>query len=386
MKHLKREKITLALSYATYADNLLATVDRAHDKIAATLYALEPYIGRHEIVWGPAVHSSSKNEVFCDALIMITQNKEEPTEYTVAIRGTNPVSLDSFVYEDCDVMEQIWWDYGNAPSNAKISRATYTALHDLLQAESYNKHRKCKTGLVDFLCDLINQDKKKISLMITGHSLGGALAPTLALWLHDKEPFLWPNKEVDMHAYAYAGQTTGNKAFSEYLNQTLGNRCYRFANPYDIIPRLWNKNDLKSLLKLYEPVAKIGIFQFIIFKLTYFLLRNRDYTQIEQQICIDSQLHEELNIYWLQSSYQHMIPYLDEFIRIAEMDYEVTDKEKFRFEILEIFGFGDFSKPSELKISLFGAKLYWCAFTTACKTLLNRALSRKNNNSKGVGI
>lgn len=373
MKHIERKKATIALSYAAYADNLEVEIDRAHDKIIDTLLKLRPYIGKYDIIWGPAIYKT-KYEIFCDSLVFIAQCKEDPSEYFIAIRGTDPVSLDTFIYENYDVFEQVWWDYGSAPLQAKISKAMYTALHDLLQAESYNKYRNCKTGMVDFLTDIINHNKKKVDITITGHSLGGGVSSTLALWLHDKIPFLWPEKPFDLHVFSYAGPTAGNEAFAAYSDRIIGNVCHRFVNPLDMAPKLWNKNDILSLFKLYKPIASIDPISLFVLKLISFLLKNKGYTQIKTMEPVESELKASLDSYWFQMIYQHIEPYLDEFVSLVEKDMEVTDKETFKKSLMTLFGFKEFGEktPSKLHIFMYGLKMFWSAFKTTCKTIVQR--------------
>lgn len=89
---------------------------------------------------------------------------------------------------------------------------------------------------------LLNQFES-LTLYVTGHSLGGAMATTLALYL-DKRP--WPNPPAAIQVYTFAGPTAGDAEFAARFNTVfprLGKNPKRgFAgvwNQYDVVPNAW---------------------------------------------------------------------------------------------------------------------------------------------------
>jgi hypothetical protein len=115
--------------------------------------------------------------------------------------------------------------------------------------------------LLPFLAAAVEKDHK-IDVVVTGHSKGGALAPTLALWLAETQGpgaatnERWdPNGDATIHCYSYAGPTAGNEAFARRSNAKIGGRCHRVMNPLDVVPHAWMPSDLAKVPSLYDGVV-----------------------------------------------------------------------------------------------------------------------------------
>jgi hypothetical protein len=114
--------------------------------------------------------------------------------------------------------------------------------------------------LVSFLKAAVRSVPGTVKIFVTGHSKGGALAPTLALWLAEtqgpaaEEAHRWdPEKRASIECYSFAGPTAGNAAFAARSNQMIGDRCHRIHNRLDVVPKAWVPNDLRSIGSLYDP-------------------------------------------------------------------------------------------------------------------------------------
>jgi triacylglycerol lipase len=122
------------------------------------------------------------------------------------------------------------FDFAPAPYSAIPGRGT---VHQGFQIV-YETVRDCVRGLVQTHCG----DCKEI--LITGHSLGGALcglaAPDL---LNDVASKLAPI------VYTWAEPRVGHPDYAHFF-ETRVNICYRIANLYDVVPHL------PPLLALYE--------------------------------------------------------------------------------------------------------------------------------------
>ncbi|KAK5164894.1 uncharacterized protein LTR77_009558 [Saxophila tyrrhenica] len=78
----------------------------------------------------------------------------------------------------------------------------------------------------------LSQQYPQYSTIITGHSLGGAIAHLCAAGLKTVGP------NAAMSLYSYASPRVGNEVFASFINQRFGANIYRFTHLDDPIPRL----------------------------------------------------------------------------------------------------------------------------------------------------
>lgn len=86
-----------------------------------------------------------------------------------------------------------------------------------------------------FLPDLQKalQEHTQTTVVVSGHSLGGALASLVSLYISLKHP------ERQVHLYTFGKPRVGNEAYAQLLNLTVPlDRIYRIENDNDVIPQL----------------------------------------------------------------------------------------------------------------------------------------------------
>lgn len=216
--------------------------------------------GEIEALWGgiaPASALSPGDESGWNAALVLVARKLGTHDYVVVARGTNPLSWDSWKLEDFDVCEKTAWDPG-APSKGSISHATATALAI---------HLGLSDGGVPLLRFLqgIAADDPEATIEFAGHSLGGCMAPILALKFRESSS-IDPSR---LGVYAYAGPTPGDRAFAAYIKSALdGFGLVSFVRDSgDVVPHAWNEEDLGAVEALYpeRPATEtvLGLIEYV---------------------------------------------------------------------------------------------------------------------------
>jgi len=104
-------------------------------------------------------------------------------------------------------------------------------------------------GVVAFLRDAAKT--KALDVVVTGHSKGGALAPTLALWLHQARGDWDASGGSRVGCCAFAGPTPGDGAFARLLERELGVRFVRVHNTNDVVTHAWDDAGLAGIPTLF---------------------------------------------------------------------------------------------------------------------------------------
>ncbi|KAB5589281.1 hypothetical protein CTheo_7281 [Ceratobasidium theobromae] len=230
--------------------------------------ALTEYAGKGwEVVWGPAVwkHKGATKNMSPDNVWYVAKNPALEFEdgstscaYVVAIAGTAGTELMSYdwTHEDFNigqVVDLLGWINGQGitkvpvpsipiPGDGKVytARGTTNAVHILAAAPPVDSSQ----SLCEFLQTIDAPAGSK--LIFTGHSLGAALSPTLAVAL-TKAGYTSKFQGRTL-VYPTGGATPGNDQFVDLFKELfppLGTpSTYRvwnqnIVNRIDIVPQAW---------------------------------------------------------------------------------------------------------------------------------------------------
>lgn len=221
-------------------------------KIAS--YLKDNELTNWEIAWGPGVYRKEPTST-PDNVIFLAFNKTTST-YFLSVAGTNPYSIVDWI-EDLDTQTTQQWAWTD-DSNVQIASGTSSALDILSKLTG----KACTNGvpagdditLQAYLTSTLQKAASVSCSMNTGgHSLGGALAPALALWLADTQSNWDPNNTIGHFSSSpSAGPTIGTAGFKSYYNSRIPDTT-RIHNSLDVVPHAWNTTDLEAVKTLYAP-------------------------------------------------------------------------------------------------------------------------------------
>ncbi|NEO92635.1 MAG: lipase family protein [Moorea sp. SIO3G5] len=243
-------------------------------------------IGTWDVVWGPVVHQIKGSKYATNSMYVAKKDNQ----YVVAIAGTNPSSLFDWFPEDFSVKKQVDWQNGDIPKcrvkfrdetdKPKISKGTCIGLKKLEEMKSSDQ------TVLDFLGDEVKsagEPTENIEIIFAGHSLGGALSPTLALAALDQQS-KWcgscEEKDFKILVYPSAGPTPGNKYFANYYDSRLGENTTRIWNDIDIVPHAWDEDMLDKIPGLYKWDILPGMAVRALVEIAKDLAGNGEYTQL----------------------------------------------------------------------------------------------------------
>ena len=173
----------------------------------------------------------------------IAQNNAVSGQYAVVIRGTDFAMLTDR-QEDFGVQKTV--QFPAVGRTVQIAAGTSMA-HDLLVRAVGSDGNT----LLDELAGRVGTDGEGSTIFVTGHSLGGALATTVALYLRSIL------QKADFQVYTFAAPTAGLTDFAVLYdltfpgNQPGTNSSWRVYNVWDAVPQAWQADTLKDILSWY---------------------------------------------------------------------------------------------------------------------------------------
>jgi len=276
---VQRDMATLA--FLAYLGDALKgsdeTVETQLDDCLQRALKVQADSHRWELAWGPAVYHFSLSKLD-DNMMYVVQDTTNPSHFAVVVRGTNPSAFLDWLVEDFDVVDQVAWitstSAGKQPEGQpKISKGTSEGLH-ILQEMTPEGGPVQNQNLLQFL--QAQSPPSGLQIDVTGHSLGGALAPTLALWLAENL-----DSRAKISVYPLAGPTPGNADFAAYYESVLGSSTHRLWNPFDIVPLAWNHETLGKMADLYEPLTRANPAERGLIDGLRSVVKDKGYTQID---------------------------------------------------------------------------------------------------------
>ncbi len=212
--------------------------------------AARDLIGTWTLVWGPVVYAdafvgakTSVNSMF------IAVPAAHPEQAVLAIAGTNGISLMGWMIEDFNVKDKVAWPYGSTALNPHISKGVAYGLEKLQKLAERDPSTGAAVSARDFLAATPTIKR----LMVTGHSLGGALSSVYSLFLDDTRSEWDPSGSVEISCLNTAGQSPGDADFSRYYGEKLGATSARIYSALDIVAFAYEKDLLLKIPALYEP-------------------------------------------------------------------------------------------------------------------------------------
>ncbi|GAB0118906.1 lipase family protein [Acidisoma sp. 7E03] len=217
--------------------------------------------------------------------------------HVLAIRGTYPDPFSSAYWADAQQDSpfgtmQPW--PGAAEPDAKVSGGTWAGLQGLLALSGGS------VVLADKLRGL-----GAVDLYFAGHSLGGTLAPVLALWTAGANP------APGLSVYAFAGMTPGNAAFAQIYaaEGRLAGRSWRYNNTLDTVPYGWDR--VLDTQSFYTPEPQGGLLVKTLLLATAVRLFPYGYAAVGEEIKLPGVLRPpavsfDLIAYLIENLHQHM--------------------------------------------------------------------------------
>ncbi len=230
----------VAAAYLAY----FAYIDDGQDTVLASDFVTwlakipaGPANGPWTLCWGPGVNNGTLGYVA----------KGQDGTYALAFRGTDvDGSLSTAflnVLEDADGFVLVPWLYPQQPGaplqiSAGIDEALSLAIAMTDPASGLS--------LLDYLRGLA-KTSGPLNLMVTGHSLGGALAVVATAWLQNQLPKL-ESLNFNLYPHTFAAPTMWNDGFATMFAETF-KEYYAAVNTNDVVPMGWA--DLNTALGTY---------------------------------------------------------------------------------------------------------------------------------------
>ena len=223
------------LAYFAYIDDALSTVNASDFKKFLTAIPAGTANGPWQLRWGPAVNDG--------ILGYVAQGADG--SYALAFRGTDVDGSISGSFEnvlsDLDAFFLVPWLY---PQQSGAPLQISAGINGALALAIGLTDPTTSLSLLDYLRSLARAGA--VNLMVTGHSLGGALAIVATAWLSNQLPKAGP-VNVTLWPHTFAAPTMWNDGFATNFASSF--QYYAAVNTNDIVPMGWA--NLNSVLPTY---------------------------------------------------------------------------------------------------------------------------------------
>jgi len=282
IQNLSQRQIMLSFSYLAYCGEEIVTSNpqtQILNLINTAMPQIPPIASPNpawQVVWGPAVYTTP-GALYQDNLMFVAQNQSDPSQIVIAVRGTNFVADLDWLMEDFDVRQTMIWPPGSnvsTPPGSMMSESTSIGLQILFAMNGATYRNGIPGPAMSLMSFLLTQTSSPIELCVTGHSLGGCLAGTLALYLKDNTAMWDTSGKSSVSCITFAAPTAGNTTFATYSDSkfsgapnpahwdpTLGTTCDAVRCNFDVAPMAWIYTNLSAsttsspLFSVYAPPA-----------------------------------------------------------------------------------------------------------------------------------
>jgi hypothetical protein len=235
----KRAAVELAaIAYTEEVNpaNRVAEIKAALAKIPAAAN------GPWTLVWGPG-------EV--EGILAYVALANDKTTYGLAFRGSlGELMAHEFIDNwllNGETFRQVPWLYPQG-GEVKVSSGMNQALAYVTMLTDQTTH----AHLLDFLRGAVKANGS-LQLLVTGHSLGGALTQLASQWLYHQLVEVDGNEEIYITPLTFAAPTTANQQFATLFSTTFPTN-YALVNTLDIVPMAWW--NLNQIQHMYPPPAQ----------------------------------------------------------------------------------------------------------------------------------
>jgi len=251
-------------------------------------------IGNWQLTWGCAIYqqttrNTSSNVNDHTMFVAKCLDNTDIDQYVIALAGTNPFSLQNILMEDINVATAVPWNQGQPWNSGEqireyngqpaVSLGITRAIKDLTTS-MWDKEQL----LLEYLQEMTSSATKPIEITVAGHSLAGAMAPSLGLLLVDRQGEWDANNSATVKVVSLAGFSPGNEAFANYYDSILGDRTDRLWNQIDVVPNVWEIEGLQKIPGIYQPNLSPSLTIQTIFKGLELSSRSQNYTHIKRSV------------------------------------------------------------------------------------------------------
>lgn len=254
------------------------------------------------IAWGPAVLRDPDSDQYAANITVVLQSVATG-EYSVVTSGTDfssPVDrLEDNLYETLVSFRKY---VPSCPDLAGISAGTDIGLSSVILTTDSNG-----ATLVDFLKTV----QPSSTINVIGHSLGGALASALVLYLKNARDL--QAAKLKFTCETFAAPTAGNDIFASYFDEQMGANATRVWNTCDIVPMAWNAKTILNVKTIYSSSPPSDAIKLLIDAISINSLP-LNYNQWgnggSQQKILDGQPDSKITDFFQQAGYQHILQYM----------------------------------------------------------------------------